>query len=115
MPERLEALAFGLDRRGIEAEVRAWRQDPPGVRGMGVVGPVTGLMVGLEMFHVRVQLDEALLLGDPHICRQGASQAMARWPPAEPPAVLRNVIERDPELSPVDQLERQVMEVRIAL
>ena len=42
-------------------------------------------------------------------------EAMAHGPPAEPPAVLGEVVERDPELSPVDQLERQVMEVRIAL
>ena len=113
--EHLEALALGVDRRLVEAEVGARRQRAPGVRREAVVGPAARLVVGLQLLHVAVQLDEALLLDDPHVGGDVAADAVARRAPAEPAAVAAEVVERDAHLADVDDVEGEVVEVGLAL
>ena len=69
------ALALGLDRLGVEAEVRARRQDPPHVGRVRVVRPLTRLVVGLELLDVAEDLDEAILLGNANVAAQIARRA----------------------------------------
>ena len=71
--------------------------------------------VRLELLHVREDLDEAVLLGNPDVAAQVAAEAVPQRPPGEPAAVLGEVVECHAELAPVDHLERDVVEVGVAL
>ncbi len=52
------------------------------------------------------------LLGDAHVGGQVLAQRVAQRSPGQPAAVLGQVVERDAQLAPVGQLEREVVEVR---
>src|SRR3954453_10295980 len=79
---------------------------------MWVVGPNAWLVAGLELLHVRVELDKQVLLGDAHVSRQVLTEAVTHGPPAEPASVLGDVVERHAQLAPVAQLEGDVVEAR---
>ena len=111
---RLEALPLVLDRDRVEAEVRARRQRPPRVGRVAVVRVDARHVVVLELLHVAVELDEALLLDDPHVARDVAGDPVAGRPPAEPAAVAGEVVEHVAHLPDVDRVEREVVEVRVA-
>ncbi len=66
----------------------------------------------VEHLHVAVQLDEAALLGDAHVAAEVLPEGVTHRPPAEPAAVLAEMIEGDAQRSPVDEVEREVMEMR---
>ena len=108
-PCELEALALRLHGDGVEAEVRARWQRPPGVRRVPVVRPHARLVVGLDLLHVAVQLDEALLLHDPHVARNVAADAVPGRAPREPAPVTREVIEHVAHLPDVDDVEGEVV------
>src|SRR3954452_23650449 len=109
MAARLEALALVFDRDRVEAEVRARRQRAPRVRRIAVVRIDTGDVVVLELLHVAIELDEALLLDDPYVARHVARDAVPRRAPAEPTPVTREVIEHVAHLPDVDGVESEVV------
>src|ERR671919_1910935 len=115
MTERLEALPLVLDGLVVEAEVRAGRQDPPDVRRVRVVGPVPHLVPGLELLDVAEDLHEATLLGNAHVRAEVAAEAVAQRAPRDPAPVLGEMIERNPDLAPVHELKREMVEVRVPL
>ena len=115
LAEQLEALTLPLDRGRVEAEVRARRQRPPGVGGKAVVRPVARHVVVAELLHVAVELDEALLLDDPHVARDVAADAVPHRAPPEPAAVAGQPVEQVAHLADVDDVEGEVVEVRVAL
>src|SRR5436309_10814304 len=82
---------------------------------MRIVRPFARLVIGLELLNVAKDLDEALLLRHTHVPAQVAAEPVAKRSPGEPAAVLREVVEGDSELAPVDELEREVVQVRVAL
>ena len=71
-------------------------------------------MVVLELLHVAVELDEALLLDDPDVARDVPRDPVTGRPPAEPATVAGEVVEHVAHLPDVDRLEREVVEVRVA-
>src|SRR5262249_39223242 len=102
LAQRLETVALGLHGGGVGAEVRARREDPPDVRGAGVVWPDPRLVAGLELLHVAEDLHEERLLWNPDVRAQVAPEPVTQRPPGYPAAVLREVVEGDADLSPVD-------------
>ena len=75
-------------------------------------GQCARLVVGLELLHVDVALDEQRLLGDAHVAADVLGDAVAHGTPREPPAVLREVVEQRAERAEVVVVEREVVEVR---
>ena len=71
-------------------------------------------MIAGELLHVAVQLDVALLLGDPHVARDVPRDPVPGRSPREPPPVPGDVVEEIAHLADVDRLEREVVEVRVA-
>ena len=71
-------------------------------------------MVGLELLHVAVELDEARLLDDPHVARDVPGDPVPRRPPPEPAPVPGDVVEHVAHLPDVDDLEGEVVEVGVA-
>ena len=70
------------------------------------------LVVRLELLDVAEDLDEEVLLRHAHVAAQVAAEPVAEGPPREPAAVLGEVVERDPQLTPVDHLEGEMVQVR---
>ena len=66
----------------------------------------------VEHLHVAIELHEQVLLGDPHIPAEVLPERVAHRAPAEPAAVLAEMIERHPQRAPIDQVEREMMEMR---
>ena len=71
-------------------------------------------MVVLELLHVAVELDEARLLGDPHVARDVPGDPVPGRPPAEPAPVPGEVVEHVAHLPDVHGVEGEVVEVRVA-
>ena len=71
-------------------------------------------MVVREDLHVAVELHEAGLLDDPHVRRDVPGDPVARRAPRDPASVPREVVEHVAHLPDVDDIEGEVMEVRLA-
>src|SRR6266511_1179731 len=82
---------------------------------MRIVGPLARLVIGLQLLDIAEDLHEAVLLRHTYVPAQVAAEAMAERAPGEPAAVLREVVEGNPELSPVDELEGEMVQMRVTL
>src|SRR5215213_6964074 len=71
-------------------------------------------MLGFKLFHVAVELHEALLLYDAHVRGDVAANAVARWTPAEPASVPTQVVEGNPHLPDVHDVEGEMVQVAVA-
>src|SRR5215218_530116 len=71
-------------------------------------------MLGFQLFHVAVELHEALLLYDAHVGGDVAANAVARWTPAEPASVPTQVVEGNPHLPDVHDVEGEMVQVAVA-
>ena len=80
----------------------------------GVSSQSRGTWSARELLHVAVELDDQVLLRDPDVGEDRRRDAVAARAPDHPAAVLREVVEQEPHLADVAQLEREVVEVRLA-